>query len=77
VAPERTVEVRYEALVSDPEAATTALAGTLGVGRDDLADAFAVAHANSVGRWRLDLTPEQLADVEDEAGDLLAELGYF
>ena len=76
VAPERTVEVRYEALVSDPEAATAALAGTLGVGRDDLADAFAAAHANSVGRWRRDLTPEQLADVEDEAGDLLAELGY-
>jgi hypothetical protein len=76
VAPERTVEVRYEMLASDPEAATAALAATLGVGRDDLADAFAAAHANSVGRWRRDLTPEQLADVEDEAGDLLAELGY-
>jgi hypothetical protein len=75
-APERTVEVRYETLVSDPEAATASLAGTLGVGRDDLSDSFAAAHANSVGRWRRDLTPEQLADVEDEAGDLLAELGY-
>ena len=31
----------------------------------------------SVGRWRKDLTPEQLADVEAEAGALLAELGYI
>jgi hypothetical protein len=75
-APERTVELRYEKLVADPEAATAPLAITLGVGRDDLAKAFAAAHGNSVGRWQSDLTPEQLADVEDEAGDLLAELGY-
>ena len=75
-APERTVELRYESLVSDPEAASATLAGKLGVGRDDLAESFATAHANSVGRWRRDLTAEQLADVEAEAGDLLAELGY-
>jgi hypothetical protein len=75
-APERTVELRYEKLVADPEAATAPLAITLGIGRDDLAKAFAAAHGNSVGRWQSDLTPEQLADVEDEAGDLLAELGY-
>jgi hypothetical protein len=30
----------------------------------------------SVGRWRDELSPEQLADVEAEAGGLLAELGY-
>jgi hypothetical protein len=29
-----------------------------------------------VGRWRRDLTAEQVADVEAEAGALLAELGY-
>jgi hypothetical protein len=29
-----------------------------------------------VGRYRRDLTAEQLADVEDEAGELLRELGY-
>jgi hypothetical protein len=33
-------------------------------------------HAESVGRWRRDLTAEQLADVEAEAGPLLRELGY-
>ena len=31
---------------------------------------------SSIGRWRKELTPEQLADVEAEAGPLLAELGY-
>ena len=30
----------------------------------------------SIGRWRTELTPEQVADVEAEAGPLLAELGY-
>ena len=75
-APNRTVELRYEELVDDPEAATPPLAHSLGVGSSELTDAFAAAHTNSVGRWRRDLTPEQLADVEAEAGDLLAELGY-
>ena len=72
----RTVELRYEELVADPDAVTAELARTLGVGEPELARAFATAHTNSVGRWRRDLTPEQLADVETEAGALLAELGY-
>lgn len=75
-APARTIELRYEELVSDPGDATESLAHALGVGGDELAAAFSSAHANSVGRWRRDLTPQQLADVEAEAGDLLAELGY-
>jgi hypothetical protein len=33
-------------------------------------------HSRSVGRWRRDLTAEQVADVEREAGPLLRELGY-
>jgi len=33
-------------------------------------------HADSIGRWRRELTPEQLADVEAEAGALLHDLGY-
>jgi Sulfotransferase family len=74
--PERTVQLRYEDLVVDPERATHPLASALGVGSGDLSTAFSGAHANSVGRWQRDLTPEQLADVEAEAGPLLAELGY-
>ena len=73
---ERTVELRYEQLVADPSDATRELAYTLGVTEGQIAQAFGGAHANSVGRWRTDLTEEQLADVEAEAGPLLAELGY-
>ena len=76
-APDRTVELRYEALTEDPQLATAPLAHTLGVDPDELTQAFASANANSVGRWRRDLAPEQLADVEVEAGPLLAELGYI
>jgi hypothetical protein len=38
--------------------------------------AFAEAHDTSAGRWRRDLTPEQLVDVEREAGEVLVALGY-
>ena len=75
-APERTVALRYEELVADPGAATAPLARILGVGTEELEDAFAHARTDSVGRWRRDLSAEQLADVEAEAGPLLAELGY-
>jgi hypothetical protein len=73
--PERTVQLRYEEVVADP-GATTPLAHALGVGVDELTASFASAHSNSIGRWKRDLAPEQLADVEAEAGPLLAELGY-
>lgn len=75
-APGRTVELRYEELVTDPAAATRPLEHALAIDADELSGAFSEAHAGSVGRWRRDLTEEQLADVEAEAGPLLAELGY-
>lgn len=74
--PERTVGLRYEQLVSDPRAAAIPLAERLGVEVDLVARAFAAAHARSSGRWRHNLTAEQLADVEREAGAVLSELGY-
>ena len=42
-----------------------------------MASTLAGAHAASVGRYRVDLTADQLAEVEAEAGDLLRELGYL
>ena len=75
-ATDRAVDVRYEHLVTGPQAATAPLAHALGVDAEQLSSAFSAAHANSVGRWKRDLTAEQLADVEAEAGPLLAELGY-
>jgi hypothetical protein len=74
--PDRTVVVRYEQLVADPAAAAAPVAERLGVEPDGVTAAFAAAHDTSAGRWRRDLTAEQLADVEREAGDALAASGY-
>lgn len=74
--PERTVELRYEALVADPDAEAQRLAEALDCDPATLRRAFAEVRDTSVGRWKRDLTPEQLAEVESEAGPLLAELGY-
>jgi hypothetical protein len=73
---ERTVELRYEQVASDPAAAAEQIAGQLETEQAPLAEALGSVHARSVGRWRRDLTPEQVADVEREAGALLRELGY-
>jgi hypothetical protein len=74
--PERTVEVRYEQLVSDPAAAARPVAAALGVDPGVVTESFSRAHDTSAGRWRRDLTAEQLADVEREAGPQLVALGY-
>jgi Sulfotransferase family len=76
VAPEQTIELRYEALVADPAGEAERVAGELDADPAPLAAAFANVHAQSIGRWRKELTPEQLADIDAEAGPLLAELGY-
>ncbi len=75
--PERTHELRYEDLVADPAAAAALAAAFLGSDPAPLAEAFGRVHDRSSGRWQRDLTPEQLADVEREAGPLLLELGYL
>lgn len=69
-------ELRYEQLVADPDGAATGIAVFLDTEPRELAAALRAAHAESVGRHRIDLTDEQLADVTAEAGALLAELGY-
>jgi hypothetical protein len=69
-------ELRYEALASDPDGTAEVLAAQLDAPIDPLAAALRAVHANSVGRFRRDLTPGELADVEAEAGPLLRELGY-
>jgi Sulfotransferase family len=69
---EHTLEIRYESLADAPEA----VAAHLGVPPGQVRSALAGAHGRSIGRYREDLTQEQLADVEREAGPLLNELGY-
>jgi hypothetical protein len=70
------LEVRYEELAAEPAATAARIAEHIDADADALAQALAAMHAESVGRWRRDLTPEQLAEVEAEAGPLLRELGY-
>ncbi len=74
--PERTVDVRYEQLVSDPAEAARPVAEWLGRPASEVAAAFSEAHETSAGRWRRDLSAEQLVDVEREAGSELVALGY-
>ena len=71
------LEVRYEATTADPAAVAALIAERLEAPPGPLAAALGRAHAASVGRYRRDLTPERLAEVEDEAGALLRELGYL
>ncbi len=75
-APGRTFELRYERLASDPDGAADELAAFLGSEPAPLRLAFERFTDASIGRWRRDLDAAQLADVEAEAGPLLAELGY-
>jgi hypothetical protein len=75
-APGATLEVRYEELAADPDATAARIAGHIGADQAALARALRDVHSQSVGRWRRDLTEEQVADVEAEAGPLLRELGY-
>jgi Sulfotransferase family len=75
-APTHTLEVRYEDIAADPGAVAALIAARLETDPEPLAEALAAVHGRSVGRWRRDLTAEQVADVEREAGPLLRELGY-
>jgi hypothetical protein len=76
-APERTLEIRYEELVSEPQAVAKRLGEYLDLEPEPLANSLSGAFDRSVGRWKKELTPDQVRDVEDEAGDLLRELGYL
>jgi hypothetical protein len=69
---DRLLEVRYESFARVADRLAEFLAANVTSTHRAL-DGF---RDSSIGRWRRDLTPEQLADVEAEAGTLLAELGY-
>ena len=71
------LELRYEALARDRSQAAASLASHIGAPASALEHALARSHASSVGRYRSELSDEQLADVEVEAGSLLRELGYM
>lgn len=69
----RLLELRYENFADCAEELAAFLDADVTAAHralDDFRDA-------SIGRWKRELTPEQVADVEAEAGPLLAELGYL
>ena len=69
---ERLLEIRYEGLANVADR----LARFLDANATSAHRAMDSFRDSSIGRWRRDLTPEQVGDVEAEAGPLLAELGY-
>jgi hypothetical protein len=75
-APSVTLAVRYEELAADPEAASEKLAAHLGADAVILARGLSRMHAESVGRWRRNLTPEQVAEVESETAELMEAFDY-
>jgi hypothetical protein len=70
------LEVRYEDLAQSPELVAAELGKHLDVPVEALAARLGRAHGGSVGRFRRDLDEAQLAEIMDEAGELLRELGY-
>jgi hypothetical protein len=74
--PARTLELRYESLADEADEQADRLAAFLDSPSEPLRTALARFSDRSIGRWRRDLSAEQLADVEAEAGGLLARLGY-
>ena len=71
------LEVRYERMTAEPAAVAHELAGFLDAPAEPLALALARAHGESVGRYARELARDQLADVLEESGALLRELGYL
>jgi Sulfotransferase domain len=69
---DRLFEVRYERLAGVADR----LAEFLGANVTSTHRALDGFRDSSIGRWKNELTQEQVADVEAEAGDLLRELGY-
>jgi hypothetical protein len=70
------LELRYEELVGDRDLSASALAEHLDADPTDVRRALESGHDRSVGRWQRDLSAEQVADIEREAGPLLGELAY-
>jgi hypothetical protein len=69
---DRLLEIRYESLATVADR----LAEFLGANVTSTHRSLDRFRDSSIGRWRRELTPEQLADIEAEAGPLLGELGY-
>jgi hypothetical protein len=68
------VPVRYERLMTEPEAVAADLGAALGVNPAHFP--VHILHGSSIGKFRNGLDPQSLAAVESIAGPALARLGY-
>jgi hypothetical protein len=77
----RQLELRYEEFVRDPDHGSARILDFLGVGFEASREAFVgqARHGRpaSIGRWREELTADDLELVNAEAGELLLRLGYL
>jgi hypothetical protein len=78
--PERYMELRYETLVTEPRTSAERVLEFLGITRPKSRDAFIAAveraDAGSVGSWRRKFSPDEIAQIEADSGELLRSLGY-
>jgi hypothetical protein len=74
---ERVHEVRYERLASDHVGVARELSHALEIPAGPLTGSLSAVHDLSVGRYREELTADQTAEIEAEAGGVLRELGYL
>jgi hypothetical protein len=89
--PERYLEVRYEHLARDPETKMRRVLAFLGEPwcpavldpsadaarlREDGGDHHKAVFTSSIGRWRRELSPDEVACIESIASETMALLGY-
>lgn len=72
----RLVEVHYEDLAQSPEETMKKLLNALNVEWSSSVLEVTAVHTSSVGRWRKDLSTDELTVVEPIVRSVLSELGY-
>ena len=82
ISSDRYIEVRYEELVSEPEATLEQICDFLGLpDHSAMLDypsdtTYSTPSTNSIGQWRKRLTPDAIRLAEARIGEKLTELGY-
>ena len=80
--PDRWTEIRYETLVTQPEATLTGLCEFLGVPFDQAMldypndTIYGAPSPHAIGRWKRRLSLDSVRLAEARIGDMLVELGY-
>jgi len=80
LADDQYIELRYEDVAANPEKEAKRLIAHLGISKDDsirkFLQAIYSADSNLIGRWKKELSKQQISEIKSEAGSLLNKLGY-